>query len=147
MGDKIISDGTYTLMGPGGQLTMPAQRMGPGSIIILPPSPSDKAQQWAVKSDSDGYRYSLQNVATGSYLGSDDNGSGPVMVLNGAQKPVNWVFAEGPDDDPNSFILLSIDSGGGMVLAPSPLRIYPPQLAIRPQFDGYPFEWTFAQVG
>jgi hypothetical protein len=145
MGDNIIPDGTYTLMGPGGQLTMPTQRMGPGSIILLPPNGSDETQQWAVKSNSDSY--TLRNVATGSYLGSDEDSNGPVMILNGTKKPVNWLLAGGPDDDPNSYILASADSGGGLVLAPSLLRIYPPQLAILPQYQTYPFEWTFAKVG
>lgn len=145
MDDKIIPDGTYVVMGAGGQVTMPTQRMGPGSIMLLPPDPSDKTQQWAVRSSSDSY--TLQNVATGSYLGSEEDSGGPVMVLNGSGRPVNWVLVDGPDGEANSFILIPADSGGGLVLAPSLLRIYPPQLAILPRQESYPFEWTFAQVG
>lgn len=145
MDGKIIPDGIYAVMGAGGQLTMPTQRMGPGSIMLLPPEPSDETQQWDVKSSSNGY--TLQNVATGSYLGSDGDLDSPVMVLNGSGEPVPWVFIDGPDGDPNSYILLSAASGGNLVLAPSLLRIYPPQLAILPRQASYPFEWTFAKVG
>jgi hypothetical protein len=145
MGDKIIPDGTYVVMGAGGQLAMPTQRMGPGNIMLLQPDRSDKAQQWAVKFSSDGY--TLQNVATRSYLGSDTDPDGPAVVLNGAAKPVNWVLADGPDGDPDSYLLISATSGGGLMLAPSPLRIFPPQLAILPPRTQYPYEWTFAKVG
>ncbi len=141
-----IPDGIYAVMGAGGRLAMPTEQMGPGNIALLPPaSPGDKTQQWDVRSGADSC--TLRNVATGAYLGSDRDLDGPIMMLSGSDKPVPWVFIDGPDGDPDSYLLLAAASGGNLVLAPSLLRIYPPPLAVLPRQASYPFAWTFAKVG
>lgn len=63
MSDQVIPDGTYTVMGPGGQLTMP----GGMGVVVLPPG-GGSTQQWAVAFGSG--TYTLQNVATSLYLGT-----------------------------------------------------------------------------
>jgi hypothetical protein len=145
MGDKIIPDGTYVVMGAGGQLAMLTKSTGSGSIMLVQPDRSDKTQQWAVKFSSGSY--TLQNVATRSYLGNDDDPGSPAMTLSGAEKPVGWELADGPDGDPNSYLLTSAASSGALMLAPSPLPLFPPQLAILPPRREYPYEWIFAKVG
>ena len=42
MSDQVIPDGTYTVMGPGGQITME----GP-DVVLLPPQ-GNPTQQWNV---------------------------------------------------------------------------------------------------
>jgi len=59
MSDQVIPDGSYTVMGPGGQITME----GP-DVVLLPPQ-GNPTQQWNVAFDSG--TYTLRNVASGRY--------------------------------------------------------------------------------
>jgi hypothetical protein len=138
MGDQVIPDGIYTVMGPGGQLTMPG--MG---VVLLPPH-DDGTQQWTVESDSG--NYTVQNVATRLYLGNDGDPDQEAMQVRGTRQPVPWQLSAGPDDDPNTYMLTSAASSDGLVLSMSLLRIYPPQLAILPPGRYYTTEWAFTPV-
>lgn len=60
MSDQLLPDGTYTVMGPGGQISMGGDFPG---VALLPPS-GDQAQQWKVAFDSG--TYTLRSVASGS---------------------------------------------------------------------------------
>ena len=57
MSDQVIPNGTYTVMGPGGELTADGR-----SIVLLRPE-GDETQQWEMRFDSG--TYTLQNVANG----------------------------------------------------------------------------------
>jgi len=140
MSDQVIPDGSYTVMGPGGQLTMPGGGMG---VVLLPPE-GDDTQQWTVKSGSG--TYTLQNVATSLYLGNDGDPNQTAMMVKGTSRPFTWQLSAGPDDDPSTYVLTSAASTDGLVLSPSLLRIFPPQLAVLEPGTFYTVEWTFNPV-
>ena len=82
MGDQLVSNGTYTVMGPGGMLTD-----GDGAIVLLEPR-KDKNQQWEVKFDSG--TYILRNMASGAYLGNDGDPNEIAMQVKGSRQPYTW---------------------------------------------------------
>ena len=140
MTDQLIPEGTYTVMGPGGQLTM---RGGPGVSVWQPEG--DPTQQWNVAFDSGAY--TLRNVASGSYLGNDGNPNEVAMMVKGTSRPFAWTLSTGYDDDENTYVLTSVASSDGLVLAMSFLRIFPPLVAIlSPNADGRTVEWAFSPV-
>jgi hypothetical protein len=139
MGTQVISPGTYTLMGPGGQLTTDGYR-----FLLLPPGgDTPAAQQWKAAFDQAGGTYSLQSVLTGLYVGTDAAAGSGNWSLYGAEEPYPWNLAEGADDDPDSFL---VTTAGGLPLAPSIMRIYPPVVAVRPPMPGFDSEWTFRRA-
>jgi hypothetical protein len=137
MTDQVIPDGTYTVMGPGGRLTMPADGMG---VVLLPPE-DDTNQQWTLAFDSG--TYTLQNVETGLYLGNDGDPNDPSMRVMGTRQPFTWQLSTGTDRQPNTYVLTSAASSAGLVLTLSLLRIYPPQLAILDPNNFSVVEWAF----
>jgi hypothetical protein len=143
MADQVIPDGIYTVLGPGGLLTMPD---GPqGGVVLLGPQ-GDPSQQWDVTFRSGSY--TLRNVQTGSYLGNDGDPSQPAMQVRGTIQPYAWDLSQGPDDRAETFILTSSGPSDGLLLGLSLLRIYPPQLAIlRPGQFGPTVEWEFTPAG
>ena len=81
MSDQFIPDGTYTVMGPGGQLTMDSSFPG---VAVLPLE--DKpTQQWNATFDSG--TYTLHSVASDLYLGHDGDPNEPSMIVKGTGQP------------------------------------------------------------
>lgn len=140
MNGQVIPDGTYTIMGPGGQITNPDRGVG---VFLLPPQ-GDPTQQWAANFDSGAC--TLRNVQTGTFLGNDGDPNEPAMMVRGTGRPFPWQLSQGPDGQPSTFVLSSAASGGGLILTLSLLRIYPPQLAILDSNDFSTFEWQFRPV-
>ncbi|HZS22018.1 MAG TPA: RICIN domain-containing protein [Pseudonocardiaceae bacterium] len=139
MGDQLVPDGTYTVMGPGGMLTDLD-----GAIVVFQPG-EEKNQQWEVKFDSG--TYTLRNMATGAYLGNDGDPNQGALQVKGTRQPYTWKLSTGNDDSEETLLLTSAASQDGLVLTNSPLRIYPPQLAILPPDKfGPPAEWVLARV-
>ncbi len=58
MSDQVIPDGTYTVMGPGGQLTMDSSFPG---VAVLQPE-GNPTQQWNVAFDSGTYTLRKRRV-------------------------------------------------------------------------------------
>jgi hypothetical protein len=139
MSDQVIPNGTYTVMGPGGELTADGR-----SIVLLRPE-GDETQQWEMRFDSG--TYTLRNVANGVYLGNDGDPNETAMMVKGTRQPYTWQLSTGTDDDENTFVLTSAASQDGLVLSYSLLRIFPPQLAIiEPGRYGQTVEWTLTSV-
>ncbi len=141
MSDKLIPDGTYTVRGPGGLLTM--SRDFPG-VAVLPPQARPQDQQWTVACDADAY--TLLSESVGLYLGSDVDPNEPQMVVKGTEAPFGWKLSEGVDDDEKTHILTSAASSDGLRLGMSLLRIFPPLVAILPPNDFRDVEWAFDPV-
>lgn len=141
MPDEPIASGTYTLRGPGGQL---AHLGVEGPIVIVEPADT-KHQQWAVAPGSSG-NYALRNVATGIYLGHEGEADAPAMMIKGSKQPFTWQLGQGPDEDPDTYVLISAASEAGLTLTFSLLRIFPPHAAILPRSEYRDPEWTFRPV-
>jgi hypothetical protein len=140
MGSQVIPAGTYTLMGPGGQLTTDGDR-----ILLMPPGwDNPAAQQWQAAFDQGSGTYTLKSVLSGQYVGSDVPADTPDWMLRGTSKPYPWELSEGEDGDPRTFL---VTSAGGFRLSPSKLRIFPPAVALGPPVPYYDFEWTFKPAG
>ncbi len=99
MGDQLVPNGTYTVMGPGGMLTD-----GDGAIVLLDPR-KDKNQQWEVKFDSG--TYILRNMASGAYLGNDGDPNEIAMQVKGSRQPYTWKLSTGNDDSEETLLLTS----------------------------------------
>ena len=140
MSDQVIPDGTYTVMGPGGQLTMDGSFPG---VAVLPPE--DKpTQQWNVAFDSG--TYTLRSVASDLYLGNDGNPNESSMMVKGTGQPFAWKLSTGYDSDEETYILTSAASSKGLVLTMSLLRIFPPLVAILEPNSYRTVEWAFNPV-
>lgn len=140
MSDQLLPDGTYTVMGPGGQISMGGDFPG---VTLLPPS-GDQAQQWKAAFDSG--TYTLRSVAPDLYLGNDGDPDNPSMMITGTETPFAWKLSTGDDDNEETYVLTSAASNDGLVLSISLLRIYPPQLAILDPGAFRTVEWTFNPV-
>ena len=138
MSDQVIPDGSYTVMGPGGQITME----GP-DVVLLPPQ-GNPTQQWNVAFDSG--TYTMRNVASGRYLGNDGDPNQPSMVVKGTGQPFAWQLSTGEDYDETTYVLTSAASSDGLILTMSLLRIYPPRLAILGPHNYSTVEWVFVPV-
>jgi hypothetical protein len=88
MSGQVIPDGTGTVMGPGGHLTVPGD-IGP---VLLPPEEGN-TQQWAVAFGSG--TSTLQNVATSPCLGRDGDPNEPDMMIGGTSRPFTWQLSAG----------------------------------------------------
>ena len=140
MSDQVIPDGTYTVRGPGGQLTM--DNSFPG-VAMLPPD-GEPTQQWNVAFDSG--TYTLRSVASSSFLGTDGDPDETSMMVKGTSQSFAWKLSTGYDNDENTYVLTSAASSNGLVLAMSLLRIYPPLVAILPPGGYSTVEWAFDPV-
>jgi hypothetical protein len=140
MSDQLITDGTYNVRGPGGQLTM---AQGFPGVAMLPPD-GQSTQQWKVASESGGY--TLRSVASGLYLGNDGDPDQPAMIVKGSGQPFTWNLSTGEDSDETTYILTSAASSDGLVLSMSLLRIFPPLVAILSPSGYSTVEWAFDPV-
>jgi hypothetical protein len=140
MSDQVIPDGTYTVRGPGGQLTM--DNSFPG-VAMLPPD-GEPTQQWNVAFDSG--TYTLRSVASDLYLGNDGDPSQQAMIVKGTRQPFAWKLSIGDDDNEQTYVFTSAASSEGLVLSMSLLRIYPPLVAILPPGGYSTVEWAFDPV-
>jgi hypothetical protein len=140
MSDQLITDGTYNVRGPGGQLTM---AQGFPGVAMLPPD-GESTQQWKVGSESGGY--ALRSVASGLYLGNDGDPNQPAMIVKGSGQPFTWDLSTGEDSDETTYILTSAASSDGLVLSMSLLRIFPPLVAILSPSGYSTVEWAFDPV-
>jgi hypothetical protein len=135
MGTQVIPSGIYAIMGPGGQLTADT-----GRITLQQPS-GDPRQLWQVDYAND--YYTLRNIGTGTYLGTDEPVDQPSWTLPGSSRPFSWTIADGPDGDPDTYFVTPSATPGGLRLSPSILRIWPPMVALAPPSPSFDFEWTF----
>jgi hypothetical protein len=140
MSDQVIPDGTYTVRGPGGQLTMDSSFPG---VAMLPPQ-GESTQQWNVAFDSG--TYTLRSVASDLYLGNDGEPDEPSMIVKGTGQPFAWKLSTGEDDNEQTYVLTSAASSEGLVLSMSLLRIYPPLVAILSPGSYSTVEWAFNPV-
>ncbi len=137
MGDIVIAEGTYTVMGPGGQLT----DTGHGLALLRPGASPSGTQVWDVAFHAGSY--TLRNLATRRFLGNEGDPNLVAWRVSGCDQPFAWYLVQGGDDDPNTCMMTSARSTERLRLAPSILRIWPPQVAIAPASSQFDFEWTF----
>lgn len=135
MASQVIPNGIYGIMGPGGQLSM-----GPGMVALMEPG-MGPAQQWNVTFSNGSY--TLRNVQTGQYLGSDRQPGEIDWMLQGCDAPFTWTLTQGPDDDDNTFFVNSAAAPDRLRLTPSIIRVWPPRVALGPQDPAFDFEWAF----
>ena len=140
MSDQLISDGTYTVRGPGGQLTMEASFPG---VAMMPPE-GGSSQRWEVAAESGGH--TVRSVGSGLYLGADGPPDDPQMIVKGTGTPFIWTMSAGQDGDETTHVLTSAASSNGLVLSMSLLRIFPPLVAILPSDSYSTVEWAFDGV-
>ena len=137
---KVIPEGIYTVMGPGGQLT----DLGRGLVLLRPGASPPGTQVWDVAFDAG--QYTLRNQATRRFLGNDGDPNLVAWRVRGCDTPFGWYLVRGDDDEPNTCLMTSAQSAERFRLAPSILRIWPPQVAIAPASAQFDFEWTFQPV-
>jgi hypothetical protein len=135
MGTQVIPSGVYAIMGPGGQLAADMDR-----ITLQQPS-GDPTQRWQVGFGTGSY--TMRNIGTGTYLGTDGPADEPTWVLPGASRPFGWTIQDGPDGDPDTYLITPAAAPDQLRLAPSILRIWPPMVALAPPVSAFDFEWTF----
>lgn len=134
MGKQFIPDGLYTVMGPGGRLTAMDGRI----TLMQPDFGPAPLQLWEAKFEKGSY--TLRNMATRAFVGSDDPDR-PDWMLRGTGQPFAWTLTEGDDGDPSTFAVSSTASSDNLRLAPSILRMWPPMAALAP--PDFPAEWSF----
>ncbi|HUC55997.1 MAG TPA: hypothetical protein VMA95_01240 [Streptosporangiaceae bacterium] len=137
MVEKIIKEGTYTVMGPGGQLT----DLGQGLVLLRPGASPSGTQVWDVAFEAGSY--TLRNRATRRFLGNEGDPNLVAWRVSGCDSPFGWYLRPGDDAYPNTCMMTSAKSTERLRLAPSILRIWPPQVAIAPATAQFDFEWTF----
>jgi hypothetical protein len=137
MGSQVatISNGVYqiSLMD---RFFMSGPSSESGEPIRLFP-PDGPAQLWQVQRTDNG-TCTIRNVDTKLYVGFDGDPD-PWEPARGYPEQRKWGLAEG--EEPGTFTLAV--PGAELRLAQSPLRIFPPFIALMP--PGSPFDqaWTF----
>ena len=140
MSDQLISDGTYTVRGPGGNLAM--DDSFPGVAVWRPED--TPGQHWEVSAASGSVI--LFNVKSRKYLGSDGAPDEEQMIVRGTNEPFIWKLSTGDDADEKTYVLTSAASSQGLVLSMSLLRIFPPLVAILSPESYSTVEWAFDAV-
>ena len=111
--------------------------------LVLSPEQGDGAK-WTVTFDGTD-SYTLRNVATGLYLGSDSDVSRMAPLLRGAAAPFPWRIERSVNGPEGTFTLSPRDSKGQMWLAPSIVMAFPPPVAWQPAHLG-PHFWRLVKV-
>ena len=134
-----LSDGMYQIsLSHEHRLT--ALDSEPGAPLrLLPPDP-DVRQQWQVhRTDND--TYTIREGTTGLYVGFEGDPD-PNEPARGYPEPREWQLTAG--EAPDTF-LIGVP-GTELRLAQSPLRIFPPFVALTPPFIPEYQTWTFRSV-
>ncbi|MCF3130134.1 hypothetical protein [Streptomyces olivochromogenes] len=136
-----ISDGLYQIAFTDEQL-LTAMGPGPGDPLMLLP-PGDGMQEWRVRSDGNS-AYTIEATHAHlplfvSYEGDPDMHE-LTMLLSDERA---WKLL--PGHEPDSFAIAV--PGAPMRLGMSLLRIFPPRVALAPEY-GDPYQaWTFRKAG
>jgi hypothetical protein len=112
----------------------------PEAPLRLLPLDPDFRQQWQVhRTDND--TYTIREVTTGLYVGFEGDPD-PNEPARGYPEPREWQLTAG--EAPDTF-LIGVP-GTELRLAQSPLRIFPPFVALTPPFIPEYQTWTFRSV-
>ncbi|MET9343016.1 hypothetical protein ACWDLG_24420 [Nonomuraea sp. NPDC003727] len=136
----VISDGIYKIeFTPEQQLTALEPRPG-GHLCLLPPD-SGYGQTWQVSSDGNG-SHTIRATDSELYVSFDgDPDMHELALVLPEARP--WRLA--PAAEPDTFVI-SVPATP-MRLGLSLLRIFPPRVALAPDF-GDPYQaWTFIKTG
>jgi hypothetical protein len=140
----ILSDGMYEISLPGERI-LSAQSTAEGAPLrLLEPHP-DVMQQWQVhRTDNDTYTIRYGKIREGDpelYVGFEGDPD-PDEPARGDPEPREWQLTVG--EAPDTFIIGV--PGTELRLAQSPLRIFPPFVALSPPFIPDYQTWIFRSV-
>jgi hypothetical protein len=134
-----LPDGMYQISLPPENL-LSALDLKPGAPLrLLHPDP-DVRQQWQVHRTSND-TYTIRESTTGLYVNFEGDPD-PNEPARGHPEPREWQLTAG--EAPETF-LISVP-GTELRLAQSPLRIFPPFVALAPPFMPEYQTWTFRSV-
>ena len=138
----VVSDGTYSIHFTNDQLLTALEGRPGAHVVLLPPTGQPGTQQWQVKGTGNGNgEYSIRNVASDLYLSFDGDPDMHELALL-QPEPRSWVLF--PGAEPDTFVLGV--PGAPMRLGLSLLRIFPPRVALAPEY-GYEYQaWTFRKT-
>jgi hypothetical protein len=134
-----LPDGMYQISLPRESL-LSALDLEPGAPLRLLPPESDVRQQWQVhRTDSD--TYTIREGNTGLYVGFEGDPD-PNEPARGYPEPREWQLTAG--EAPDTFLIRV--PGTDLRLDQSPLRIFPPFVALAPPSSPDYQTWTFRSV-
>ena len=135
-----LSDGMYQISVPQESL-LSVLELNEGAPLRLLPPDWEARQQWQVhRTDND--TYTIREGNTGLYVGFEGDPD-PYEAARGYPKAREWQLTAG--EVPNT-IIIGVP-GTELRLAESPLRIYPPFVALTtPSSPDYHQTWTFRSV-
>lgn len=135
-----LPNGIYRIAFTNEQL-LTALEPRPGAPLVLLPPDAGLPQEWQVRDTGNGV-YTIQipeQPAYVSYEGEPDMHEMAIVL----PEPRGWRLT--PGMDPDTFIIAVPDAP--MRLGLSLLRIFPPRVALAPEY-GDPYQaWTFKNVG
>ncbi|GAA2432033.1 RICIN domain-containing protein [Streptomyces macrosporus] len=101
-------------------------------VVLLPPRDAEKEQHWQVEARDDG-AVTLENVASGTYLGHDGDPA-HLEIVHGHPQPHPWRLRPAPGRKGAFHLVLPGGPVDGTELAVDlhPLRLYPPLLGLLP---------------
>ncbi|MER5326960.1 hypothetical protein [Streptosporangium roseum] len=135
----VISDGAYRIHFTPEQL-LTTSDTAPGVHIHLWPPDPDLTQTWQVRSIDDG-THTIRAADSQLYLSFDGDPDMHVLAL-GKTEARSWKLRPGKEYD--SFAITVPDTD--MRLGLSLLKIYPPRVALAPNY-GDPYQaWTFTKA-
>ncbi|MFG2006082.1 RICIN domain-containing protein [Spirillospora sp. NPDC048911] len=135
MTDQLVPDGRYTVVGAGALAMKDA-------VVLIDPNEDDARQQWDVYYDAGVYTF--RNVATGVYLGDDNDPDEVLLDLFGTAKPYPWRLTPSTQE-PGEYVLASAASTSGLVLTRGFKRVHPPRAALMDP-DTHSSSWSLNPV-
>lgn len=142
MSNQLLANGRYTIRPKDSQTT---RVVTVGYPAILPNDEGPREDAWNVNYvDSpyvDSSYYTLSNAA-GRYLGSEADPTAPTMALDGVSAPFPWEIKSAGE---GVYTLSPRGSNGALLLSISPLKIYPPRVALLPAGQG-PQHWRLTKI-
>jgi hypothetical protein len=136
----FLPDGIYQIAFTGEQL-LSAPEIGPGAPLMLLPDGGPGVQEWEVlRADDDTYTISARGARLYvSYDGEPDMHELAILL----PERRSWRLLPGAEPDTYSVNVLDAPMRLGLSL----LRIFPPRVALAPEY-GDPYQaWTFKNIG
>ena len=136
-----ISEGVYQIEFTGHQL-LSAPRPGPGDPLMLLP-PGEGTQEWRVRSDGNGGHTITASDAHLELFVSYDGEPDMHELTMLLPESRSWNLLPGSEPDTYAIGVPNAEMRLGLSL----LRIFPPRVALAPDY-GDPYQaWTFRKVG
>ncbi|HEY0696793.1 MAG TPA: hypothetical protein VGD43_03180 [Micromonospora sp.] len=135
------SEGFYQIAFTSDQL-LTAHGAGPGAPLMLLPPDQSQIQTWRVRRVADG-GYTIQAVPGESYISFDGEPDMHELALT-SDEPRPWVLA--PGAEPDTYAIGVAGAEPALRLGMSLLRIFPPRIALAPEYGDQYQAWHFRPV-